>query len=90
MLAAPATLERLYDFRTRPFDGVLDILRASVPCIDARHSASVDGLEPTLLTGADEVLLVAAPDLANLRNAKNVIDALRTLRARTTPSPSWC
>ena len=33
-----------------------------------------------LLTGADEVVLVAAPDLANLRNAKNILDSLRSSR----------
>ena len=33
-----------------------------------------------MLVGADEVLIVAAPDLANLRNAKNMLDSIRTAR----------
>ena len=32
------------------------------------------------LIGADEILIVAAPDLANLRNAKNLLDLLRAAR----------
>ena len=33
LLAAPATLERPYDFAETAFDGVFDVLRATVPCI---------------------------------------------------------
>jgi pilus assembly protein CpaE len=36
------------------------------------------------LRQADEVLLVAAPDLANLRNAKNLVDQLRQSRPNDT------
>ncbi len=32
LLAAPATLDRLYDVSDTSYDGLLDILRASVPC----------------------------------------------------------
>jgi pilus assembly protein CpaE len=37
-----------------------------------------------LLTGADEVVIVAAPDLANLRNTKNLLDAMRAGRPNDT------
>ena len=33
-----------------------------------------------MLIGADDVVIVAMPDLANLRNAKNILDTLRTAR----------
>jgi pilus assembly protein CpaE len=33
-----------------------------------------------VLVGADDILVVAAPDLANLRNAKSIIDVLRSSR----------
>lgn len=80
LLAAPATLERPYDFSDGAFDGILDILRASVPCtvLDIPHQWSA--WTRRLLTGADEVVVVAAPDLANLRNTKNILDALRLAR----------
>jgi len=37
------------------------------------------------LVGADEVLFVAAPDLANLRNAKNMFDFSRGARPNDRP-----
>jgi pilus assembly protein CpaE len=33
-----------------------------------------------MIVGADEVVLVATPDLANLRNAKSLLDTIRTAR----------
>jgi pilus assembly protein CpaE len=33
-----------------------------------------------LLVAADEVVMVAEPDLANLRNAKNLVDTLKQMR----------
>src|ERR1041384_2098223 len=33
LLAAPATLERVYDFGADAFDGIFDSLRATMPCI---------------------------------------------------------
>jgi pilus assembly protein CpaE len=80
LLAAPATLDRMYDFSETSFDGIVDILRATVPCIvvDVPHMWS--SWTRRILVGADEVVLVAAPDLANLRNAKNILDTLRTAR----------
>jgi len=89
LLAAPATLERLYDFSPEAFDSVLDILRGSVPCIvlDVPHTWT--GWAKRALVSADEILIVAAPDLANLRNAKNLLDILRTSRPNDR-LPHYC
>ena len=46
----------------------------------ARRAASMDRLEQADLIGADEILIVAAPDLANLRNTKNLYDLLKAAR----------
>jgi len=80
ILAAPATLDRLYDFSEGAFDLLIDILRASTPCIilDVPHVWT--GWSRRMLVGADEIVLVAGPDLASLRNAKNLIDTLRAAR----------
>ncbi len=80
LLAAPATLDRVYDFGAEAFDAVLDALRGSIPCIvlDLPHQWS--GWTKRLLLSADDILVVAAPDLANLRNAKNMVDLLRSAR----------
>ena len=80
ILAAPATLERSYDLSETVFDGVLDILRASIPSIilDVPHAWT--SWSRRALVGADDVVVVATPDLASLRNTKALLDALRAAR----------
>lgn len=89
LLAAPATLERVYDFGAEAFDSILDSLRSSIPCVvlDVPHIWS--GWTRRLLISADEILVVAGPDLANLRNAKNLVDLLRTARPNDH-KPYYC
>src|ERR1700735_5325545 len=89
LLAAPATLERVYDFGADAFDSIFDSLRATVPCVvlDVPHQWT--GWSKQTLIGADEILIVAAPDLANLRNAKNMVDMLRAARPNDR-RPLYC
>jgi pilus assembly protein CpaE len=89
LLAAPATLERVYDFGSDAFDTIFDVLRGSVPYIvlDVPHIWS--GWAKRTLIGADSILIVAAPDLANLRNTKNMVDLLRASRPNDH-RPRYC
>jgi pilus assembly protein CpaE len=89
LLAAPATLDRVYDFGTEAFDSVFDTLRSTMPCIvlDVPHQWS--GWTKRALIGADDILIVAAPDLANLRNTKNLYDLLKASRPNDRP-PLYC
>ena len=89
LLAAPATLDRVYDFGAEAFDAILDTLRTTVPCIvlDVPHQWT--GWSQRTLVSADEILIVAAPDLANLRNAKNLFDFLRAARVNDR-RPHYC
>ena len=89
LLAAPATLDRVYDFGTDAFDAVFDTLRSTMPCIvlDVPHQWS--GWTKRALIGADDILIVAAPDLANLRNTKNLFDLLKAARPNDRP-PLYC
>jgi pilus assembly protein CpaE len=89
LLAAPATLDKVYDFGTEAFDSVFDVLRATVPCIvlDVPHVWT--GWARRILVGADDILIVAAPDLANLRNTKNLMDILRNARPNDS-RPQYC
>ncbi|HEY4140733.1 MAG TPA: CpaE family protein [Pseudolabrys sp.] len=89
LLAAPATLERVYDFGAEAFDSTLDSLRSSIPCVvlDVPHIWS--GWTRRLLVSADDILVVAGPDLANLRNAKNLVDLLRAARPNDH-KPYYC
>jgi pilus assembly protein CpaE len=89
LLAAPATLDRIYDFAPEAFDPIVDSLRATVPCIvlDVPHQWS--GWTKKTLIGADEILIVAGPDLANLRNTKNLLDLLKAARPNDR-RPRYC
>jgi pilus assembly protein CpaE len=89
LLAAPATLDRVYDFTAEAFEPVFDALRATVPCVvlDVPHLWT--GWTKRVLIGADDILVVAAPDLANLRNAKNIVDLLRQARPNDR-RPLYC
>ena len=85
LLAAPSTLERAYDFEDAAFDPIVDTVRASVPTVvlDVPHMWT--GWVRRVLRSADEVVIVAAPDLGNLRNAKNLIDVLKASRPNDGP-----
>jgi pilus assembly protein CpaE len=80
LLAAPATLDRVYDFTADAFEAIFDSLRSTVPCavLDVPHQWV--GWTKQTLIAADDILIVAAPDLANLRNAKNMYDFLKGSR----------
>jgi pilus assembly protein CpaE len=89
LLAAPATLDRVYDFGVEAFDAVFDTLRTTMPCIvlDIPHQWS--GWTKRALVSADDILIVAAPDLASLRNTKNMFDLLKASRPNDRP-PLYC
>ncbi|SFM29162.1 pilus assembly protein CpaE [Bradyrhizobium sp. NFR13] len=89
LLAAPATLERVYDFGSEAFDSIFDTLRSTMPCIvlDVPHQWS--GWTKRALIGADDILIVAAPDLANLRNTKNMYDLIKASRPNDR-APLYC
>jgi pilus assembly protein CpaE len=89
LLAAPATLERVYDFGEQAFDAIFDTLRMTMPCIvlDIPHQWS--GWTKRALVGADDILIVAEPDLANLRNTKNMINMLKASRPNDQ-TPLYC
>ncbi len=85
LLAAPATLDRVLDFGEASFDSLVDAMRASTPwvVIDVPHQWS--GWARRMLVFADEVIVIASPDLANLRNAKNLIDNVKSARLNDAP-----
>jgi pilus assembly protein CpaE len=86
MLAAPSTLERAYDLTENSVDAVIDCARAATPwtILDVPHMWT--SWSRRALASADELIVVAEPDLANLRNAKNLIDTLKQAR-QNDPAP---
>jgi pilus assembly protein CpaE len=80
MLTAPATLEREFELDPVAFESVIDRVRRSSPFIvlDLPHTWN-SWVKQTLLA-SDDVVIVASPDLASLRNAKNIHDLLKSMR----------
>lgn len=85
LLAAPASLDRIYDASEESFDGLMDILRSTTPMIVLDVPGVWTAWSRRMLVSADEILLVATPDLACLRNTKNMYDALRAARPNDAP-----
>jgi pilus assembly protein CpaE len=89
LLAAPATLEHVYDFGADAFDAIFDTLRMTTPCIvlDVPHQWTA--WTRRALIGADDILIVAEPDLANMRNTRNMMNTLKAARPNDRP-PLYC
>ncbi|MDX8435863.1 MULTISPECIES: CpaE family protein [Mesorhizobium] len=85
LLAAPSTLERVYDFDPDAFSQLIDTAQRSAPLLvlDVPHIWS--GWSKSILVKADEVVITATPELANLRNTKNMVDMLKRLRPNDPP-----
>jgi pilus assembly protein CpaE len=85
LLAAPSTLDRVYDFDAEAFAHVIDTAQRTAPLLvlDVPHIWT--GWTKNTLTKADDVIITATPELANLRNAKNLVDMLKRLRPNDPP-----
>lgn len=80
LIAAPALVEATHDVDARIFDPALDAMRAIAPFIVLDLPHGWPDWKRHVLLLAEDVVLVAEPDLANLRNAKNIVDFLRHQR----------
>ena len=85
LLAAPSTLDRLYDFDPDAFASIIEVAQRSAPMVvlDVPHVWS--GWTKNTLVQADEIVITATPELANLRNTKNLVDMLRKMRPNDAP-----
>jgi pilus assembly protein CpaF len=80
MLAAPSMLDRTYDFSGDAFLPILDIIQRNAPVVVLDVPHVWNDWTRKVLCAADEIVITATPDLANLRNTKNLFDTLRKLR----------
>lgn len=85
IFAAPVVLDRDYDISADACDIVLDIVRQNVPFVAVDLPHTWTPWVKRVLLQADEIVVTAAPDLANLRNAKNLIDLLKLNRNNDGP-----
>ncbi|WP_296173626.1 AAA family ATPase [uncultured Brevundimonas sp.] len=85
LFAAPATLDADWDIQPDAFEEVTSRIRSTAPFVvlDLPHLWS--GWMRKTLISADEVVIVATPDLASLRNAKNMIDLIKQGRPNDAP-----
>ena len=80
LLAAPALVEAAHDIAADVFDPVLDATRAVAPFILLDLPHGWPDWKQRVLLSADDVIIVAEPDLANLRNVKNLFDVMHSQR----------
>ena len=85
IFAAPVVLDRDFDISGDACDVVIDVVRKHVPfvVVDLPHTWSP--WVKRMLLQADEIVITAAPDLANLRNAKNIMDLVKASRNNDVP-----
>jgi pilus assembly protein CpaE len=85
LFTAPATLEREFELDPAAYETVVDRVRRVVPYVllDLPH-VWTSWMKQTILS-ADDVTLITTPDLAGLRNAKNLFDLVRASRPHDTP-----
>jgi pilus assembly protein CpaE len=82
-------LDRTLDLSETALDSLIDILRGSQPSIVLDMPHVWTAWSRRTLISADEIVIVAAPELASLRNAKNLFDLLKASRPNDG-GPSWC
>jgi pilus assembly protein CpaE len=85
LFTAPALLDRDFSASIDAFEATLDAVRRSMPCVIVDLPHSWEPWVRAIMIGADDVVIVATPDLASLRNAKNLIDQIRQARPNDTP-----
>ncbi|SCY72827.1 AAA family ATPase [Microvirga guangxiensis] len=85
LLSAPTDLEKSYDLGQRELEALIEVAQSSIPftILDMPHMWT--SWSRNMLTAADEIIITAVPDLANLRNAKNMIGVLKQARPHDPP-----
>ena len=85
LFTAPASVSEEFDIGPEAYDTVIQAVRGTVPYVvlDLPHVWS-SWLRQTLVS-SDEVIMVCQPDLASLRNGKNILDRLKAERPNDQP-----
>lgn len=85
VLPATASFDRSFDLSESDVDRLLDVARSSSwhLVLDLPHLWTQ--WTKKMLMSADEIVVTATPDLASLRNAKNIIAAMKKARPNDPP-----
>jgi pilus assembly protein CpaE len=85
LLASPGTIDRDIHIESHAVETILDVVRHSVPFVVVDVPNMWAPWIKYTLVQADDVILTATPELASLRNAKNLIDLLKGARPNDKP-----
>ena len=85
LFAAPGTLEHTYDLNAESCELVIDTVRRTIPFVTVDIPHMWTSWAQSLVRQADNIVITAGPDLANLRNAKNIVDKIRADRSNDCP-----
>jgi len=85
LLASPGAIDRDFHVEESSVEVILNTVRNSVPCVIVDvPNMWAPWIKYTLLH-ADEVVITATPELASLRNTKNLVDLLKQARPNDAP-----
>ncbi len=85
LLTAPASLEQDHHFDSDAIETLIDRARAMAPCVVVDLPHVWNAWTRNILFHADEVVIVATPDLATLRNCKSLVQLTKSRRANDSP-----
>jgi pilus assembly protein CpaE len=85
LLSGPGGVDRDTTIEAGAIETILSVVRHSVPCVVVDvPNMWAPWIKHTLLN-ADEVVITSTPELASLRNTKNLIDLLKASRPNDKP-----
>jgi pilus assembly protein CpaE len=85
LFAAPATLDDDYEISAEAFEEVTQKIRGAAPFVVLDLPHAWTAWQRKIMISSDDLVVVATPDLASLRNAKNIIDLVRRARPNDAP-----
>ena len=85
LFAAPALLDVEYEIGPEAYEEVTQKIRSAAPFVVLDLPHVWTAWKRKILLSSDDLVIVATPDLASLRNAKNMIDLVRRARPNDAP-----
>ncbi|MEP1143055.1 MAG: AAA family ATPase [Henriciella sp.] len=85
LFTAPATVAQIMDIPAESYSAIIDTVRRVMPYVVLDMPHAWNQWTYQTLLASDEVILVCQPDLASLRNGKNIIDELKAQRPNDAP-----
>lgn len=85
LLTAPGSLEQDHNFGSDAIETLITRARVMAPCVVVDLPHVWNGWTRHLLHHADQIVIVATPDLATLRNCKSLVQATTSQRKNDSP-----